>query len=98
MARSRIFNKIKYSIKTFFKDLIFGVQSIIYVLMLKDPCETCIVKACCRERCELKSDVINSHYPYETLHGAQIFCMLVLTVLIIAGIVLLFCIYKGVVS
>lgn len=98
MARSRILNKIKYGLTILKKDIVYGLQTMIWVIMTKDPCDICIVKACCKEYCELKVEVINTCYPYETLKGAKIFSSLVLTILIGAVIILLFCIYKAIVS
>lgn len=80
MSGSKIYNRIKYEI-LYFKDALI---MLIANLFLKDPCEKCIVKACCSERCEIKVQTINMMLPHKTILHAKVFSMTVLLIFVLA--------------
>lgn len=40
---------------------------IYYTIKLKDPCKTCLVKACCSEKCEDAKFITRFIFPHSTL-------------------------------
>jgi len=85
MAGSGIFRSVKEEALEF-KD---SFMMIVAYLFLKDPCEKCIVRACCSERCEIKVQTINMIMPHKTILYAKLFSIAILFNFLIAILVLI---------
>ena len=44
-----------------------SIQELWQSLWLKDPCNKCLVKACCSEKCEIVIAIDNFLFPHDTI-------------------------------
>jgi len=49
-----------------------GILHIIKVIVIKDPCKKCLVKACCSDRCNSSLEIEKLILPYQKILYAKI--------------------------
>ena len=62
----------------FAKDFKNGVIDIFTTIVIKDPCDTCIVRACCSEECEDYYKFRRFIFPHDSLKSKRFFAWVVI--------------------
>lgn len=51
--------------------VINGLHIVWRSLFLKDPCKKCIVKACCTEQCDEKTELLHFIFPHNSINQTK---------------------------
>jgi hypothetical protein len=81
-----------------FDGIILGIMEIFETVISKDPCDKCLVKACCKTDCNDKQSMDIFIFPHASLRDKKLAAWLVIWSVFVGGLMLSIAIFKSTIS